>query len=89
MARAQGIAIAPHDPERWFVAVNQPWWGSFENEPGVYMTEDDGRTWSRLAGMPCRGSAWRVSCDPHRKGVVYVGTNGAGAWRGKTNGPEG
>jgi photosystem II stability/assembly factor-like uncharacterized protein len=83
MQRCQGVAIDPFNPKRWYIAVNQPWWGSLENVPGVYMTEDDGATWSRLSNMACHGIAWHVTADPHREGVIYVGTNGCGAWRGQ------
>jgi photosystem II stability/assembly factor-like uncharacterized protein len=88
MQRCQGVAIDPFNPKRWYVAVNQPWWGSLENAPGVYVTEDDGATWSRLSDMPCHGIAWRVTADPHREGVIYVGTNGCGAWRGQIAPPK-
>jgi photosystem II stability/assembly factor-like uncharacterized protein len=83
MQWCQGVAVDPFDPRRWFVAVSNPSFVGGVNVPGVYMTADDGATWRLLAPMPCEGVAWRVTADPHRRNVIYVGTNGVGAWRGE------
>jgi len=86
MERCQGVAIDPFDANRWFVACNTPWYGSATNIPGVYMTTDNGQTWSRLTDSPSNGIEWHVTCDPHRKGVIYVGMNGTGAWKARIGG---
>ncbi len=83
MLWVQGVAVDPFDSKRWFAAVCQPWYGSFDNSPGIYMTPNDGKTWSRLSDSPCKGLEAHIVCDPHRRGVFYVGMNGTGNWRGE------
>jgi len=84
MQRCFGVAIDPFNPDRWFVAVPDPWWTTPEtNEPGIYVTTDNGKTFARLTDMPCVGKAWRVVCDPHREGVIYIACMGIGSWRGE------
>ncbi len=81
MQMCQGIVVDPADPQRWFVAVSAPWWVGHTNEPGIYRTEDGGKTYGRLSDMPGEGMAWRLALDPRNRNLLYVGTNGIGAWR--------
>jgi len=84
MLQCYYVAVDPFNPDRWFVAVPDLWWApAGQNEPGIYVTADNGKSFSRLTDMPCVGKAWRVVCDPHRKNVIYVGCNGPGSWRGE------
>jgi len=89
LQRPQGVAINPKNPSRWVVACNQPWWGSLANVPGVYLTEDDGKSWTMLETPPCGdGMIWRTSWDTLRDDVFYIGANGSGAWRGQLPAPK-
>lgn len=81
MQMCQGIAVDPRDPDRWFVAVSAPWWTGHANQPGIYLTEDSGKSYRRLSDMPGEGMAWRLTLDPGNPDLLYVGTNGIGAWR--------
>ncbi len=85
MEMCQGIAIDPKNSDRWFVAVAAPWWTSHTNVPGIYLTEDAGKSYRRLSDMPGEGMAWRLALDPQDSNRLYVGTNGIGAWRAILN----
>ncbi|HGY10731.1 MAG TPA: hypothetical protein ENK37_11895 [Oceanithermus profundus] len=61
------IRFDPHDEERVYVAV-------FGEERGIYMSDDAGRTWSRvLAG----DFLWDVRVDPGDAKVLYAASSSA------------
>jgi len=71
-------AIAPsyHSPGRAFVAMQRYRVGDFA--PYLYMTDDYGKTWKRIAdgknGIPDWHFTRAIFEDPKRKGLLYAGT---------------
>jgi hypothetical protein len=71
-------AIAPsyHSPGRAFVAMHRYRMGDLT--PYLYMTDDYGKTWKRIAdgknGIPDWHFTRAIIEDPKRKGLLYAGT---------------
>jgi photosystem II stability/assembly factor-like uncharacterized protein len=71
-------AIAPsyHSPGRAFVAMQRYRMGDFA--PYLFMTDDYGKTWKRIAdgknGIPDWHFTRAIFEDPKRKGLLYAGT---------------
>ncbi|MBA4388195.1 MAG: hypothetical protein C0404_09455 [Verrucomicrobia bacterium] len=49
--------------------------------PGLWLSKDDGKTWSALDSFPFR-NVQRVVFDPAAAGMIYVTTFGGSVWRG-------
>jgi photosystem II stability/assembly factor-like uncharacterized protein len=71
-----GATIDPRRPNRVFLCIAEG--GS---EPGLWRSDDAGKTWVALDGMPFR-HAQRVSFDPADPAVIYVSTFGGSVWKG-------
>jgi photosystem II stability/assembly factor-like uncharacterized protein len=76
-----GLAVDPRDPERWVAA----------SESGIFVSEDEGRTWRQRDPTPNVRLAWKDSGELNRVdpgGPVKVSTDGGKTWqdRGSTGG---
>jgi len=70
----RGVAIDPEVPTRVYATT--------EAGDGIYMSDDSGATWSKIAGLPfeVKGPAY-VSFDPEDSQQIYVTTYGGGVWK--------
>jgi photosystem II stability/assembly factor-like uncharacterized protein len=75
-ASIQSIEVSGSDPGRALIAAHRYRLDDFR--PFVYLTEDFGKTWRRIAdgknGIPSDVPTRVVREDPERKGLLYVGT---------------
>ena len=71
------IAFHPKDPEVMYLSV----WTH-----GLFRSEDGGKTWKRIEGIPSETGINRVTFDPEDPDVMYVTTFGKGVWRGPAKG---
>jgi photosystem II stability/assembly factor-like uncharacterized protein len=76
-----GLAVDPRDPKRWVAT----------SESGVFVSEDEGRTWRQRDPTPNVRLAWKDSGELYRVdpgGPVKVSTDGGKTWqdRGSTGG---
>jgi photosystem II stability/assembly factor-like uncharacterized protein len=70
-----GIVLHPTNPDIVYVAAGGHLWG-YNEDRGVYKTEDGGRTWRRLAGgLPDDGrtGASDLVMDPTNPDVLFAG----------------
>jgi photosystem II stability/assembly factor-like uncharacterized protein len=70
-----GIVLHPTNPDVVYVAAGGHLWG-YNEDRGVFKTEDGGRTWRRLAGgLPDDGrtGASDLVMDPTNPDVLYAG----------------
>jgi hypothetical protein len=72
-----GATIDPRNPDRVYLCIPEA--GA---EPGLWRSDDAGRTWMALEGLPFP-HAQRVTFDRADASVIYVSTFGASVWRGK------
>ena len=75
------LAADPRDPKRWVAT----------SESGIFVSEDEGRTWRQRDPTPNVRLAWREAGDLYRidpGGPVKVSTDGGETWqdRGSTGG---
>jgi photosystem II stability/assembly factor-like uncharacterized protein len=85
---AMSIALSQPDGRAMYLLIN-PW--QQQDRLLVYTSTDNGTTWKdigfsiaglKLPGLPfVNGVATNIVPDPHRDGVVYVGTNGYGVFK--------
>ena len=70
------IELSTHDPGRAFVAVYRYRQNDFK--PYIFQTDDHGKSWALLTngknGIPNEHFVRVVREDPHRKGLLYAGT---------------
>lgn len=67
------IEPSPHDPATAYVAATRYKLDDFK--PYIYRTTDYGRTWKKIiAGLPENEYTRVVREDPHRRGLLYAGT---------------
>ena len=76
-----GLAVDPRDPKRWVAT----------SESGIFVSEDEGRTWRQRDPTPNVRLAWKDSGEVYRVdpgGPVKVSTGGGKTWqdRGSTGG---
>lgn len=75
-ATVNSIDISPHAPGRVFLAVQRYRMDDFR--PFIYRTDDFGSSWSLLTnmenGIPGDSPVRVVREDPHRRGLLYAGT---------------
>lgn len=73
-----GVAVHPADPRRIAVATNDDPYHDISSASGVWVSGDDGRTWSRQnAGLAClRGPV--ITFNPHDPSQLIFGTEGRG-----------
>jgi photosystem II stability/assembly factor-like uncharacterized protein len=71
------IAFHPENPEIMYLSV----WTH-----GLFRSEDGGKTWRRIEGIPSETSINRVTFDPKDPDVITVTTFGKGVWRGPAKG---
>ncbi|MCB9881173.1 MAG: hypothetical protein H6834_05235 [Planctomycetes bacterium] len=67
------IAIDPQDSQRVLVAVMGRFWRPYE-ERGIFLTEDDGKTWRRVLFENDRTGGFDVAFDTHEPNVVFATT---------------
>jgi photosystem II stability/assembly factor-like uncharacterized protein len=72
-SKVGGIELSHYDPQAAYLAIDRH--RLDDDTPYIYVTHDDGKTWSRAdAGIP-RGSFVNVVReDPERPGLLYAGT---------------
>ena len=74
--RVQNIEVSPHEPSKAYVAILRYQLGDFT--PHAYRTNDYGATWTRITdgnnGVPNDHPVRVVREDPHREGLLYLGT---------------
>jgi photosystem II stability/assembly factor-like uncharacterized protein len=63
-----------------YLHPNRPGW-IYATMDGLWLSKDNGKTFSELKGCPFRGST-RVMVDPADDDVIYVSTFGGSVWRG-------
>ncbi|MEM6325499.1 MAG: glycosyl hydrolase, partial [Bacteroidota bacterium] len=63
--RIADIAIHPHDPQTWYVAVGSG---------GVWMTSNSGTTWTSLFDGQSSYSTGSIAIDPQNPNIIWVGT---------------
>ncbi len=66
------VAIDPRDPNRVFVAVEGHPFGTNE-ERGLYLTTDGGKTFKRVLFVSNRTGASEVQIDPQNPQIVFAG----------------
>ncbi len=67
------IEPSPHDPATAYVAATRYKLDDFK--PYIYKTTDYGRTWKKITtGLPENEYTRVVREDPHRRGLLYAGT---------------
>ena len=71
------MAFHPTDPDITYLSV----WTH-----GLFRSEDGGKTWKRIDGIPSESGTNRVAFDPKDPDVMYVTTFGQGIWRGPAKG---
>jgi len=71
------IAFHPKNPDIMYLSV----WTH-----GLFRSEDGGKTWKRIEGIPSQTSINRVTFDPKDPDTIYVTTYGKGVWRGPAKG---
>ncbi|HZW32943.1 MAG TPA: hypothetical protein VFF52_19665, partial [Isosphaeraceae bacterium] len=71
-----GATIHPRKPDWVYLCIAEG-----DEEPGLWLSQNAGRTWKALEGMPFR-NAQRVTFDPRDDSIIYVSTFGGSVWRG-------
>lgn len=72
-SRISSVATSPHDAATCYVTVNR--YQMDDLSPIIYRTTDYGKTWTKIVkGIPTGSFARIVREDPHRKGLLYAGT---------------
>ena len=71
-----GATVNPRRPDWVYLCIDEG-----DQEPGLWLSKDAGRTWKALDGMPFR-NAQRVTFDPRDDSIIYVSTFGGSVWRG-------
>ncbi|MBL8212416.1 MAG: glycosyl hydrolase [Bryobacterales bacterium] len=67
------LEASPHEAGTAYVAATMYKWDDFR--PYLYRTSDYGRTWTRINnGIPDGAFTRVIREDPHRKGLLYAGT---------------
>ncbi len=75
-----GIDTHPQDPEIIAIAASQSYRNSITPH-GVYLSRDDGKSWSRISSTLQHMTLNFIRFDPHHPDHLYVGTAGGGLWR--------
>ena len=71
------IKFHPKDPDVMYLSV----WTH-----GLLRSENGGRTWKRIRGIPSETGINRITFDPEDPNIMYVTTFGKGIWRGPAKG---
>ena len=67
------LDASPHDAATAYVAATM--YKSDDNKPYLYKTNDYGKTWKKITkGIPDSAFTRVIREDPHRKGLLYAGT---------------
>ncbi|HWP82945.1 MAG TPA: glycosyl hydrolase [Bacteroidota bacterium] len=67
------IEASPHDPGTAYVAATRYKQDDFK--PYIFKTSDYGKTWKKIVnGIPANEYTRAVREDPHKKGLLYCGT---------------
>ena len=67
------LEVSPHHPATAYVAGTRYKLDDFQ--PYLYKTSDYGATWQRISdGLPAHDFTRVIREDPHRRGLLYVGT---------------
>ncbi|HWS53907.1 MAG TPA: hypothetical protein VN228_07265, partial [Pyrinomonadaceae bacterium] len=67
------VEASPHEAGAAYVAATMYKHDDFR--PYLYKTADFGRTWTKIdSGIPDGSFTRVVRCDPHRRGLLYAGT---------------
>jgi len=67
------LEVSPFEPGGLYVAGTM--YKSDDFRPYLYKTSDYGRTWTKITnGIPADQFTRVIRADPHRKGLVYAGT---------------
>ncbi len=74
------VAVAPTDPTRLALTTNTDPYKDYCDSTGVWISADDGKTWSmQNTGLPMtRGSV--IAFNPHDPTQLVWGANGRGFW---------
>lgn len=75
------IVPSPRDPARAYVAIDRQLMG--DNRPYIFVTNDDGRHWTRITrGIPTSVFSYveSLACDPDTPGTLFAGTGNALYW---------
>ncbi len=67
------LDASPHDAASAYIAATM--YKSDDNKPYLYKTNDYGKSWKKIVkGLPENSFARVIREDPHRKGLLYAGT---------------
>ena len=73
-------AVDPVDPKRVAIATNQNPYTEVSQATGVWLSADEGRSWSQQNDALPMTRGWAIAIDPHDHEQVVFGSNGRGFW---------